>query len=638
MNLREIKRNQYLQTVGFAQHTDRHHYEDLAFYHERLPQIHNSTLHDWGVAWGLEVCSTGPTTLQINPGVAVDLQGQMIVLTPTTTTSPVEGQAYVYDPPIQTTVPVRVDVPTNGVNVPHYLTIEHKWNKIDRPNEPDLWVHQPWIRLQEAAAYDAESPTSANPAIVLAVVTQQGTTVTVSHSLPGLDHGRRVVGARVGALQVRRPLAVNGQVSDDTAATIAPMDDGGLLIADKDGDYLPQINLKGRMTVTNRLTVEDKLRVPRLQADVEAILGKTTAGSLTVNGRVGIGTTSPAVEGLHIGKSVEGGQARIQLDNAVSNQSGQINRWTNRLEILASDALELAVGGIGATKMRIDAQGNVGIGTAAPPQARLQVAGGAMMPAAGNSGQAGILFPKDPGGGAGDAAWIRYYARPGEDSPESTTLEIGVANDLQDHIALMPSGGVGIGTTKPDNAEGWGRFLELRGPAGNARLSVRSNAIDGRVMVHEGGWYGSPSGMIIGTSTPHALSFATAGKTRMTIDASGNVSIGGTIQQENWQNLQLQNGWQVYGAPWGSPGCFRDKHGVVHLRGLIKGGQIGYAAPHIAILPEGYRPEHRAIFAVISGNDKLGRCDIDADGKIYAGVGENHFFSLEGITFRARGF
>lgn len=69
----------------------------------------------------------------------------------------------------------------------------------------------------------------------------------------------------------------------------------------------------------------------------------------------------------------------------------------------------------------------------------------AITPSAGNSENNGIMFPKDPAGGGGDAAWLRYYARTGE----SMTLEIGTANDNSDHIALMPSGNVGIGTNSP---------------------------------------------------------------------------------------------------------------------------------------------------------------------------------------------
>jgi hypothetical protein len=63
---------------------------------------------------------------------------------------------------------------------------------------------------------------------------------------------------------------------------------------------------------------------------------------------------------------------------------------------------------------------------------------GCITPSAGNSESTGILFPKDPGGGTGDAAWIRYYVR----SNESCTLEIGIANDNDDQLFLNASGGV----------------------------------------------------------------------------------------------------------------------------------------------------------------------------------------------------
>ncbi|NEQ80498.1 MAG: tail fiber domain-containing protein, partial [Moorea sp. SIO2I5] len=103
-------------------------------------------------------------------------------------------------------------------------------------------------------------------------------------------------------------------------------------------------------------------------------------------------------------------------------------------------------------KMFIDHTGAVGIGTTVAPPAKLQVSGGAIMPAAGNTEDSGILFPKDPGIGYGDAAWIRYYVREGEGTGENTTFEIGTSNDPKDHIVLKTSGAVGIG--KVPNSDG----------------------------------------------------------------------------------------------------------------------------------------------------------------------------------------
>lgn len=54
---------------------------------------------------------------------------------------------------------------------------------------------------------------------------------------------------------------------------------------------------------------------------------------------------------------------------------------------------------------------------------------GAIIPGAGNSESKGIMFPKDPCGGSGDAAWIKYYSDPRRGGGENMTLEIGIAND-----------------------------------------------------------------------------------------------------------------------------------------------------------------------------------------------------------------
>lgn len=82
-----------------------------------------------------------------------------------------------------------------------------------------------------------------------------------------------------------------------------------------------------------------------------------------------------------------------------------------------------------------DHAGRVGIGTPTP-QAKLQVKGGAIMPEVGNSENAGIMFPKDPGGGSADLAFLRYSVESGE----STTLRLGIQNDADDSLRLYQAG------------------------------------------------------------------------------------------------------------------------------------------------------------------------------------------------------
>jgi hypothetical protein len=105
--------------------------------------------------------------------------------------------------------------------------------------------------------------------------------------------------------------------------------------------------------------------------------------------------------------------------------------------------------------LTIDATGNVGIGVP-DAAARLHVAGGAIMPAVGDSASAGIYFPPNPGGGGGDEAFIRYFVESGE----TTKLAIGCQNDADDRISFFQwgaermtlyGGNVGIGMVTPVN-------------------------------------------------------------------------------------------------------------------------------------------------------------------------------------------
>jgi Chaperone of endosialidase len=189
------------------------------------------------------------------------------------------------------------------------------------------------------------------------------------------------------------------------------------------------------------------------------------------------------------------------------------------------------------------------------------IVAGAIVPSVGDSPQAGIQFPSNPGGGTGDEAFIRYFVTAGS----TTKLQIGIGNDLDDSISLVQAGAerltvvkgnVGIGTTNPENSEGWHRVLDLLGNP-HAKLSVRTNAIDARVMANEGGWWGAPAGMIIGTKSNHSLSFATNSISRLTILGNGNIGVGTSAPHRTLTIAHTGESTQVFAS------LKNDKHEIL---------------------------------------------------------------------------
>lgn len=154
---------------------------------------------------------------------------------------------------------------------------------------------------------------------------------------------------------------------------------------------------------------------------------------------------------------------------------------------------------------------------------------------------------------------------------EVIRLDNAKVNKLGDDITgpLTISGNVGVGTASPENADGWSKVLDVLG-VGNAKLSVRTAAIDGRVMSHDGGFFGSPAGMVVGTASNHALSFATNSATRMTISGAGDVEVMGQLGF-GAQTRQMINLWNAnYGiGVQGSTQYFRSDADFGWYRGGV---------------------------------------------------------------------
>jgi hypothetical protein len=180
------------------------------------------------------------------------------------------------------------------------------------------------------------------------------------------------------------------------------------------------------------------------------ILGTTENGQKPVlswneNGSVGIGPVAPA-DMLDVG-----GSARLMSSvnpiRITSQWTGFPDLSTNQAEICNDTTYHKALMIVGnqsagqgrkvAIWDRLDVNGLLNInGTMRVAQKILTSAG---------NGRNGIIFPGDPGGGAADSAWIKYYPRSGE----ACTLELGTSNDGDDNISIITSGNAGFGTYTP---------------------------------------------------------------------------------------------------------------------------------------------------------------------------------------------
>jgi hypothetical protein len=161
------------------------------------------------------------------------------------------------------------------------------------------------------------------------------------------------------------------------------------------------------------------------------------AFTITPSGNVGVGIADPSTYKLN----VQGDQLISGNLSFASTVRQMINLWSTGYGIGIQDSTEyfrtdsnfawykggshsntvLDAGKDGTTLMSLDKSGTLTVT-------------GAITPSVGNDATKGIMFPTNPGGGGGDAAWIRYYVR--EANTEKCTLEIAIENDADDILQL----------------------------------------------------------------------------------------------------------------------------------------------------------------------------------------------------------
>ena len=103
--------------------------------------------------------------------------------------------------------------------------------------------------------------------------------------------------------------------------------------------------------------------------------------------------------------------------------------------------------------------------------------------------------------------------------------------------------------------------------------------------------------------------------------------------QQVWQVPTLQNGWVDYSAAYEQTAYMKDSLGFVHVRGCMKNGTTTLGTL-LFTLPAGYRPA-RAAYLPCSNLTTYAGCEITAGGLVNFISGNNTFYSLGHIVFRA---
>jgi hypothetical protein len=506
MSYEKVKRYRYHnpETLETAPVTGKNLYEDLRDFHIPLERVHNSNLHDWGIASGLEVSGTiGGTEIIVNPGVAIDSSGQLISLSNT-------GHGYIgKNPPVGEDFEVK-SVGNNEVPVPVHLSIDShagktvyvtiQFSQISR-SEGVLgrWELLPWVRLQPV---DSDTFDSKSVVLAIAKIDDTEKLAELKAADSALTHRRRLIGKSIEELRIQRSSNVGDQVQDMLSGKIGPGDGGGLkitvpdtqdsiLFAKENGDNFANLEIRANVGIGTRAP-QSKLHVKDggIRWGNNSYLNDDQGGSIELGGDNETAGQGTSYIDFHYKGIKEDYNTRI------------INSNNNELSIIAKT---LYVSG------NVDVSGNVGIGTPNPQYALDIKSSGIKLGLQNNGGGQLLLFnnPND------NSIYLEAFNSKGDGSASEFVFSGHWANNVPKLSMRADNtifyGNVGIGTMSPGNL-----------------LEIKNNGdVTPAIIIDNGtGRYQLGTGVVKANDGKFCIYDHNTNGHRLVIDENGNIGIG----------------------------------------------------------------------------------------------------------------